>query len=153
MESTRLGTIELDNGVMDTVFEHEGVEIPLRLEIDAPEAFDEKVVMKIDLALGGFAPLDLLARELITTAAGRATSAAAQLLTSWRQNILFGSDDSPEAFIRALRPVHVTLLPDGGKASLDRLVVLYASAEVPTSKIAVRFKEGIGPELDPALRS
>ena len=151
MDSRHLGEIVLEGGPgggwLDTTVEVAGAQVPFRLEIDYPGRFDEKTVNKIDLALDSLVALDKGARTLITTALQQSDSAPAQLFEKWTQP---GSADD---FVQQLHPTKITLLPDGGRDTLDRIVMVYQLPGAPSSeKITVRFKERIGAELDPAPR-
>jgi hypothetical protein len=148
MDSRNLGPITLEGGegggYMEATVEVAGSSVPFRLEIDYPARFDEDVVRKIDIAIDNLSELDALARRTMTTALAQSDSAPARLFAS-----LDGYDD-PADFIALLRPTFVTLLPDGGQSSRDRVIFVYALAERPSEKITLRIREGIGAELDPA---
>lgn len=154
MDSRHLGPIILEGGVgggrMDTTVDVSGSSVPFRLEIDFPARFNETVVAKIDLALDSLKFLDDQARQTIAAAVGHATSSASQLFDLWDA----GNADDPgtvDEFVRLLQPTQINLLPDGGIGSLDRIVFAYRLQEtLPNEKITVRFREGIGPELDAA---
>jgi hypothetical protein len=148
MDSRNLGQITLEGGAgggwMDAAVDVAGASVPFRLEIDYPGRFDEDVVRKIDIAIDNLTDLDALARRTMTTAVAQSDSAPARLFDS------LDSQDDAEAFIARLRPVKITLLPDGGQGSRDRIVFVYALPERPSETITVRIREGIGPEVDPA---
>ena len=151
MDSRHLGEIVLEGGAgggwFDATVEVAGAQVPFRLEIDYPGAFTDDVVKKIDMALDALSSLDDGARQLITAAAQQSDSAPAQLLESWTQ------PGTTEDFVRLLKPSNITMLPDGGRHSLDRVVMVYRLPDAPANeKITVRFREGIGAELDPAPR-
>ena len=155
MDSRHLGPIALEGGVgggsMDTAVEVAGSSVPFRLEIDFPSTFDEAVVRKVDLALDALPDLEVLARQTIETAVERTGSAPALMFELWKTTEI--EKPSLEDFLRRLRVSHITMLPDGGRGSLDRIVFSYGLEHSPTSgKVTVRFREGIGAELDPAPR-
>lgn len=147
MDSRHLGEITLEGGVgggwMDTTVDVDATPVPFRLEIDFPGRFDESVVNKIDLALDSLAALDGLARQTIAAAVSRIDSAPGRLFESWNQS------GDVEEFLQALRPSKINLLPDGGRNSADRVVMEYRlPGSAANEKVNVRFREGIGPELD-----
>ena len=157
MDSRHLGVITLTGGVgggwADSTVELAGSSVPFRLEIDFPGRFNELVVRNIDLALDSLPSIEELARDTIAGAVRRAGSAPAQLFDFWGSNE--GNDENDAAeFLRQLRPTHITLLPDGGPDSVDRIVMTYGMpTSATTDTITVRFRESIGPELDPARRT
>jgi hypothetical protein len=151
VESRHLGVIDLEGGPgggwLNTSVAVAGTPVPFRLEIDYPGRFDEMTLSKIDMALDSLDSLDTAARELISAAVQQSDSAPAQLFEDWT-----GAGDSGD-FLRELQPASITMQPDGGRGSLDRLVYVYVlPGSPPQGKITVRFREGIGPELDPAPR-
>jgi len=155
VDSRHLGPIALEGGVgggwMNTTVEIAGSSVPFRLEIDFPSKFDEGVVRKIDLALDALPDLEGLARQTIETAAERPGSAPALMFELWGATSI--EEPRIEDFLRQLRATQITMLPDGGPGSLDRIVLAYRLEHSPTSGTAtVRFREGIGAELDPAPR-
>ena len=156
LESRHLGPIELQGGLgggtMDAVIRLADDEVPLRLEIDFPQRLDDLVVSKIDIALDNLGRLDAMARDTILESL-TGHGPAARLLQSWKASIQLGSDDSVEAFARALRPQKATLLPDGGRGSLDRIVLVYGIGDTRVAEtVTVRFQEGLGPRLDATAR-
>lgn len=156
LESRHLGPIELQGGLgggtMDALIRLADAELPLRLEIDFPQRLDEMVVSKIDIALDNLGQLDAMARDTILGSLS-GHGPAARLLQAWKANIQLGSDDSAEAFGRALLPQKATLLPDGGRSSLDRIVLVYGIGDPRVAEtVTVRFQEGLGPRLDAAAR-
>jgi hypothetical protein len=157
VQSRHLGPIDLVGGVgggaMDAVVTLVGQEVPLRLEIDFPQRFDERVVSKIDLALDSLRQLDGVARDTVASGLARESNAAAQLFAAWRSTTGADDDADPALFLRSLRATQITLLPDGGPNSRERLRIAYELAESPRSgQLTVRFREPTGPELDPTLR-
>lgn len=151
MKSRHLGEISLEGGVgggwLDATIEIGESGVPFRLEIDHPGQFDEEVVRKIDIALDGLEYIDTFSRQTIMGAVRQSDSAPARLYEAWVGH--GGLDD----FVKQLAPTHMTLLPDGGRNNRDRVVIEYRLPDSqPSAKITVRFRDGIGPELDPAPR-
>lgn len=151
LASRHLGPIEIEGGPgggrMDTALSFEGRSVPFRLEIDFPEKLDEGVVETIDMALDSMPMLDGMARDTIAAGLGIDTSAPSQLLRA--QHGLEAAE-----FLDRLEPVQINMLPDGGRSSSERVVMVYQLKDSSsTGKITVRFREPIGPELDAAPRA
>lgn len=157
MESRVLGPITLDGdsggGSLDARVQYSGSSVPVRVEIDYPDRFNETVVGEIDMVLDNLQYVDGLARDTIAAGLDREGSAPAQLFRAWAQRSPDRARASAE-FLAGLHPLRVLILPDGGTANRDRVVVDYGLADpTVTGKITVRFLEPTGPELDPAPRS
>lgn len=149
--SRHLGELTLRGGVgggwIDTELAFPDVVVPARIEIDHPTRFNEDVVGVIDTILDYLSYLDNAARSTIKAGLRSNQSTPSQLFRSWK-NTSAGKSGDTDSFIGHLSPSFVTILPDAGKASLDRFVIEYSTAGVTTNqKVKVHFKEGIGPEL------
>lgn len=141
----------LGGGVIDTTFQHDGEALPVRIEIDHPTRFDEKIVEDIDRVLQFFNYLDGLARDTIRAGLMVDTSAPSMLLNAWAAEQ--PNRDSRDTFIDSLRLRRLRILPDGGRESRERVLMAYTLAEDEFEReIAVRFMEPSGPELLPAPR-
>lgn len=131
--------------------ELDGRDLPVRIEIDHPTRFDERVVGAIDFALDGFHRTDELSRQVIQESLTRPGSAPSKLLERWGDP---ASDDEPdvEEFLRLLVPIATTILPDGGGENLERVQMVYALSDASApGRITVRFRQGSWPEADPRL--
>ncbi len=157
LESRHLGPIELDGGSgggrMDAVVALRGVQVPLRLEIDFPDRLDQNVIEKVDIALDALDFHDDLARETLADGLRREGTAPAQLFHAWAGR-LPGRERATAEFLDLLRPQHITITPDGGKANRDRVVMDYGLVDASVAgKVTVRFVQPTGPELAPAPRA
>lgn len=158
LESRVLGPIDLDGGpgggAMDSAVTFAGAEVPLRLEIDHPDDLRQALIDDVDVVLEHLEIPDRIARDAISAQLSRAGSAPAQLRQAWeRAQGSQGLDD--DEFLRALRPMKLTVTPDGGRANLDRVVVAYGLADSTVAgQITVRLPSvPTGPEIDPAPRN
>lgn len=155
LKSRHLGPIELVGGVggaiMETTFDVDDRPIDVRIEIDHPTRFSESVVSSIDRAFDGFARTDELSRRVIGDALARPSSAPSKLREKWGAQAGIDEPDAAE-FVRRLRPVSTTILPDGGQEDLERVVVVYTFDDpaVP-GRLTVRFRQGAWPEVDPRI--
>jgi hypothetical protein len=157
LESRHLGSITLDGGsgggAMNAEVSFSGTSLPVRIEIDYPDRFGESVVHDIDMVLDNLEFVDGLARDTIVAGLPRDDSASAQLFRAWAQRGP-GRDGATAEFLRELRPTQILILPDGGTANRDRVVITYALADsTADGKITVRFLDPTGPELAPAPRT
>ncbi|GAA4483375.1 hypothetical protein [Microbacterium panaciterrae] len=156
LESRHLGPIELDGGSgggrMDAVVPLRGVEVPLRLEIDFPDRLDQGVIDKVDIALEALDFHDDLARQTIADGLRREGTVPARLFHAWADRAP-GREQATREFLDLLRPLHLTITPDGGKVNRNRVVMDYGLADSSVSgTVTVRFVQPTGPELVPATR-
>lgn len=154
MESRHLGPIALEGGAgggtMDAAVKFEGESLPVRLEIDFPDQLSETVVADIDMVLDTLQYLHELAVTTIAAGVKRGGTAPAQMFRAW-ENKRVGRDGKAEEFLERLELVRMTILPDGGKWSAERIVMNFAMADNSVSGVVkVRFLEPTGPELAPA---
>lgn len=154
IESRFLGPIELDGGpgggAMDSSVEFAGSPLAVRLEIDFPEKLNESVVNDVDMVIVELENLHEMALETISNGLHREGTAPAKMFAVWQEK---GPDreDEAERFLQDLKATHLTILPDGGKWSPDRVVLKYVLADNSVSgEIKVRFLQPTGPELAPA---
>lgn len=158
LESRVLGPIALNGGagggMMDSAITFAGADIPVRLEIDHPDDLRQALIDDVDVVLEHFEIPDGIARDAISAQLGRAGSAPAQLRQAWEQ-ARGGQDLDDDEFLRALRPTRATVTPDGGRANLDRVVVVYGLTDSTVAgQITVRLPSvPTGPEIDPAPRN
>jgi hypothetical protein len=153
-ESRNLGPIVLDgsmnSALMNTQVTYNDAPLPVRLEIDHPGSLSEMIVNHVDKVLDSLGYVDGLGRDTITAGLSRDETAPAQLLRAWRRDHP-GVDLSDDDFVRQLKPAHLTITPDGGRANRDRVVLSYRLTDrAPDGEITVRFLEPTGPELAPA---
>ena len=154
LESRHLGPITLEGGAgggtLDAQVPFAGSVLPVRIEIDYPERFDERVLNDIDMVLDSLEFVDNLARDTIAGGLRREDSAPAQMFRAWQER-QSGRDEASAEFLQTLRPTKMVILPDGGSVSRNRVSVDYSldDGSVP-GKVTVRFLEPTGPELVPA---
>lgn len=157
VESRFLGPIELDGGpgggAMDSSVEFAGSPLAVRLEIDFPEKLNDSVVNDVDMVIVELKNLHQMALETISNGLRRSNTAPAQMFQVWHEKGA-GGEDEVEKFLEELEASHVTILPDGGKWSAERVVMKYVLADGSVSgEIKVRFLQPTGPELAPAPRA
>lgn len=155
MESRHLGPILLDGGAgggaMEETIDFAGEQIRARLEIDYPDRLTQAAVDDIDVMLDHPQVADGLARDTIASALRREDSAAAQLFQAW-EGARWGRDSSEEEFLRALRPVAMTITPDGGRVNPDRVALAYGVGDgSATGLVTVRLRQWAPPEVDRTL--
>ncbi|MGO3146152.1 MAG: hypothetical protein ACTIJ6_00590 [Leucobacter sp.] len=156
LESRHLGRIVLDGGsgggAMDGSVSYLGAPLPVRIEIDYPDAFNEAILEDVDMVLDSLDFVHGLAMDTITSGLNRDTSSASQLFRSWKSDVGSGNDDTNE-FLRELRPSKILIMPDGGRANPDRVVMLYGlKGSERLGRIKVRFLQPTGPELAHSLQ-
>ncbi len=154
MESRHLGPIDLDGGpgggAMDASVPFANGALAVRLEIDFPGRLNGSVINDVDVVIDQLEPLQKVGLETISAGIHRRGSAPAKMFETWEKKEA-GGDGNTEDFLEGLRPKHVTILPDGGQYSAERVVIRYAMDDGSVSgEIKVRFLERTGPELAPA---
>ncbi len=158
LESRFLGPITLNGGagggMMESALTFMEWEIPVRLEIDHPGELKQALIDDVDVVLEHPEIIDGLARDAISAHLSRAGSAPALLRQAW-ERARGGQHIGDGEFVHALRPTRLTVTPDGGKANLDRVVVVYGLDDSSMAgQITVRLPSvPTGPEIDPAPRS
>ncbi|QDE34402.1 hypothetical protein FIV50_06120 [Microbacterium foliorum] len=155
MESRHLGPITLDGGpgggAMNGSVPFEGKDVQARIEIDFPDRFDESVLNDVDMVLDNLAFLDEMARTTIAEGVRRDSSPAAGVFRTWEQGRVGGA--SEDDFVDGLSVARVLILPDGGTANRDRVVMSYVADDAPAlESIRVKFVEPTGPELTRSYR-
>lgn len=150
MESRYLGEIMLDHAhSMQGAVQYEGARLPVRFELAHPAKATDATIEDIDMVLDQIALLDELGQHTVKSKLGEARSSALQFYSAWERRHPFG-EASVEAFIAALRPVHIDIQPDGGREQPIRVTLKYGLADSPvTSTLDVRYLEPTGPELAP----
>lgn len=157
-ESRILGPIDLNGGIgggaMDSATTIAGTKVPVRLEIDHPGELKQSLIDDLDVVLEHPEIIDRIAREAIAAQLSRGGTAPAELREA-SQRAQGGRSLDDDEFLRALRPMKLTITPDGGTANLDRVVVAYGLSDSPvTGQITVRLPSvPTGPEIDPAPRN
>lgn len=157
MESRVLGPIELDGGAgggaMNGTVDFAGKPLAVRIEIDFPDKLSDAVINDVDMVLENLDFTHNLARDTIAAGLRRDGTAAAQMFQVWEER---GGDrqGKSDEFLESLQPTQITILPDGGKWSPDRVVMTYELTDGSVGgEIKVRFLEPTGPELAPAPRA
>ncbi|CAH0166093.1 hypothetical protein SRABI98_01151 [Microbacterium sp. Bi98] len=129
----------------------DGDDVQVRIEIDYPDRFDESVLNDVDMVLDNLAFLDEMARTTISEGVQRDSSPAASVFRTWEQGRVGGA--SAGDFVDALSVARVLILPDGGTANRDRVVMSYVAAGAAAlGSVRVKFVEPTGPELTLSYR-
>lgn len=153
-ESRYLGSIELDGGpgggAMDTTVDFAGSPLAVRLEIDFPDNLNDGVVNDVDMVITELKSLHEMAVETISSGLRRSGAAPAQMFEVWEEQSPDREGETDE-FLKGLKLTHLTILPDGGRWSPDRVVMKFALEDGSVKgEIKVRFLQPTGPELAPA---
>lgn len=154
MESRHLGPITLDGGpgggAMNGSVSFGGKDVQARIEIDYPDRFDEGVLNDVDMVLDNLAFLDEMGRTTIEEGLRRDSSSAAGVFQTWERDRIGASTDD---FLERLALARVLILPDGGSANRDRVVMTYTVDDTPSlESTRVKFVEPTGPELTRSYR-
>lgn len=154
LESEHLGPIELDGGpgggAMEATVPFANGELPVRLEIDFPGNLSETVVADVDMVVTQLPRINEMALDIISQGLRRSGTASAQMFEVWQEKDP-DREDGAQRFLEELKATHLTILPDGGRWSPDRVVMKYALADGSVKgEIKVRFLQPTGPELAPA---
>lgn len=153
LQSRHLGPITLDGGIgggtVDGKVEYAGEPVTVRVEIDYPERFNEAVLEDIDMVLDNLEFMNGLSMDTIAGGLRRENSSARALFRKWDEGPGRFSGDTA-TFLKSLRLGHISILPDGGRLSAERVVMTYRlGSTFRVDELTVRFLEPTGPELAP----
>ena len=133
-----------DASTSTTITIGDGSTITVRLFIADPPQFRQDHVDQTDAAIDYFGQLDERARALIVVAALDHESVPGRVFSS-SISLDDGQDLTPEEFTRELRLGAVTISPDGGTESLDRVSITYVSKTTFSEQaFAAIVREGVG---------
>lgn len=154
MESRQLGPIVLDGGpgggVMETTVSFVNGKLPVRLEIDFPGELSEAVIADVDMVVEDLEYIQDMATDTIAAGVNRGGTAPARMFEVWEEQSPDREGETDE-FLKGLKLTHLTILPDGGRWSPDRVVMRFALEDGSVKgEIKVRFLQPTGPELAPA---